>query len=32
MPTWRDHLAVVPRQPGIRLAIVDDQQMVLSGL
>ena len=32
MPTWRDQLAVVPRQPGIRLAIVDDQQMVLSGL
>ena len=32
MPIRRDQPAVVPRQPGIRLAIVDDQQMVLSAL
>jgi two-component system, NarL family, uhpT operon response regulator UhpA len=32
MPIRRDQSAVVPRQPGIRLAIVDDQQMVLSAL
>jgi DNA-binding NarL/FixJ family response regulator len=32
MPIRRDQPAAGPRQPGIRLAIVDDQQMVLSGL
>jgi two-component system uhpT operon response regulator UhpA len=32
MPTRRDQSAVAPHRPGIRLAIVDDQQMVLSAL